>query len=89
MPLGMEVGLGPGDFVFDGYPAPQRAQPHPIFGPDAAYCCRLSSVVCVLVGLLVVTDIAVMESRDTSLVLRHGFSCLDLGCLDTCMSRPR
>ena len=22
MPLGMEVGLGPGDFVLDGYPAP-------------------------------------------------------------------
>ena len=33
MPLGMEVGLGPGDFVFDGDPAPQkRAQP-PIFCP--------------------------------------------------------
>jgi len=24
MPLGMEVGLGPGDFVFDGHPAPQE-----------------------------------------------------------------
>jgi len=24
MPLGMEVGLGPGDFVFDGDPAPPR-----------------------------------------------------------------
>ena len=23
MPLGMEVGLGPGDFVLDGDPAPQ------------------------------------------------------------------
>jgi len=35
MPLGMEVGLGPGDFVFDGVPAPpeKRAQPHLIFGP--------------------------------------------------------
>ena len=22
MPLGMEVGFSPGDFVFDGYPAP-------------------------------------------------------------------
>jgi len=33
MPLGMEVGLGPGDFVLDGDPAPPRkgAQP-PIFG---------------------------------------------------------
>jgi len=24
MPCGMEVGLGPGDFVFDGDPAPQE-----------------------------------------------------------------
>jgi len=35
MPLGMEVGLNPGDFVLDGDPAPypKRAEPHPIFGP--------------------------------------------------------
>jgi len=35
MALGMEVGLGPGDFVFDGDPAPPEkpAQPHRIFGP--------------------------------------------------------
>jgi len=35
MPLSMEVGLGPGDFVFDGDPAPPRKKdsPHPIFGP--------------------------------------------------------
>ena len=36
MPLGMEVGLGPGDFVLDGNPAPPSpkkvAQPL-IFGP--------------------------------------------------------
>ena len=33
LPLGMEVGLGPGDIVLDGDPAPpKRAQP-PIFGP--------------------------------------------------------
>ena len=35
MPLGMKVGLGPGDFVLDGDPAPasnKGAQP-PIFGP--------------------------------------------------------
>jgi len=29
MPLGMEVGLGPGDFVFDGYPATPRKKAHP------------------------------------------------------------
>jgi len=36
MPLDMEVGLGPGDFVFDGGPAPPRKEGmvfHPIFGP--------------------------------------------------------
>jgi len=36
MPLGVEVGLSPFDFVFDGYPANsgKRAHtPHPIFGP--------------------------------------------------------
>ena len=34
MPLGMEVGLGPGDFVFheDPAPPPQRSTP-PIVGP--------------------------------------------------------
>jgi len=35
MPLSMEIGLGPGDFVFDGDPVPpqKKAQSHPIFGP--------------------------------------------------------
>jgi len=35
MPLGTEVGLGPGDFVIDGDPAPSRkkAQPPPNFWP--------------------------------------------------------
>ena len=36
MPLGMEVGLSPGDLVFDEDPATpeKKAQhPHPIFGP--------------------------------------------------------
>jgi len=34
MPLGMEVGLGPGHIVLDGDPAPRKkgAEP-PIFGP--------------------------------------------------------
>ena len=35
MPLGMEVGLGPGDFVLDEDPATSRKRehpPHPIFG---------------------------------------------------------
>ena len=35
VPLGMEVGLGPGDFVLDGDPAPllQKGVEPPIFGP--------------------------------------------------------
>jgi len=36
MPLGREVGLGPGDFVLDGDPAHRRKMStarHPIFGP--------------------------------------------------------
>jgi len=36
MPLGIEVGLGQGDFVFDGDPATPKEKahhPHPIFGP--------------------------------------------------------
>jgi len=39
MPLGMEVGLGPRDFVFDGDPAPpeKRAQPSTQF--LAHVCC--------------------------------------------------
>ena len=39
MPLGMEVGLRPGDFVFDGDPAPPRKtrqNPRPIFAH--VYC---------------------------------------------------
>jgi len=34
MPLGMEVGLGPGDFVLNGDPVPpeKKAQPS-VFGP--------------------------------------------------------
>ena len=32
MPLGVKVGLGPGDFVLDGDPAPPKGG-SPIFGP--------------------------------------------------------
>jgi len=33
MPLGTEVGLGPGDILLDGDPAPPAAQQPPLFGP--------------------------------------------------------
>jgi len=35
MPLGTDIGLGPGDFVLDGDPAPLRkGGTTPIFGPS-------------------------------------------------------
>ena len=33
MPLGTEVGLGPGDIVLNGEPAPPKGVQPPIFGP--------------------------------------------------------
>jgi len=43
MPLGMEVGLSPGDFVLDGNPAaiPKKGRSPPIFGPHLLWpnCC--------------------------------------------------
>jgi len=33
MPLGIEVGLGPGDIVFDGDSAPPKRDRAPIFDP--------------------------------------------------------
>jgi len=42
MPLGMEVGLSPGDFVFDGDPAPKSGRsPRPNFRPMSIMAKRL------------------------------------------------
>ena len=51
MPLGMEVGLGPGDFVFDGDPVPPkiRAQPRPNYWPMSVVAKRLDESRCLLV----------------------------------------
>jgi len=51
MPLGMEVGLGPGDFVFDGDPAPPRkSAQHPSnFWPMSVVAIRLDGSRCHLV----------------------------------------
>jgi len=39
MPLGTEVGLGPGDFVFDGDPAtPRKRHTHPTQFLAHVYC---------------------------------------------------
>jgi len=42
MPLGMDVGLGPGDFVFDGDPATPRKKRHTTATQFLAhvYCCQ-------------------------------------------------
>ena len=42
MPLGIKAGRGPGDFVFDGDPAPseKRAQPPPNFWPKSIVAIR-------------------------------------------------
>jgi len=42
MLLGMEVGLGPGDLVFDGDPAPREKRPQPTnFWPMSIVAKRL------------------------------------------------
>jgi len=40
MPLGTEVGLGPGDFVFDGDPAPPEKRHNPTQFLAHVYCGR-------------------------------------------------
>jgi len=44
MPLGVEVGLGPGDFVLDGDPTPlpSKGDRAPIFGP---FCGQLAGCI--------------------------------------------
>jgi len=51
MPLAMEVGLGPGDFVFDGDPAPPEngAQPPSNLWPMSIVVKRLGGSRCHLV----------------------------------------
>jgi len=49
MPLGMEVGIGPGDFVFDGDPAPPRKKAHPNQFVAHVYCGQ--TAVCIRIPL--------------------------------------
>jgi len=54
MPLGMEVGLGPGDFVLDGYPAPlpKMGRSPQIFGPCLiVYCGQMAERIKMAVGM--------------------------------------
>jgi len=41
MPLGKEAGLGPGDFVLDGNPAPPKRGTAPSFPPMSIVAKRL------------------------------------------------
>jgi len=49
MPLGMEVGLGPGDFVLDGDPAPPKRSQRPNSRPMSIVAKRLDGLRCHLV----------------------------------------
>jgi len=50
MSLGVEVGLSPGDFVLDGYPAPpQKGAELPNFRPMSVVAKRLNESRCHLV----------------------------------------
>jgi len=48
MPLGMEVGHGPGDIVLDGDPAPPKKGHSPQFSPHV-YCGQMA--VCIRIPL--------------------------------------
>jgi len=53
MPLGMEVGLGPGDCVQRGPSSPQKKghiNPHPIFGPYV-YCGQMAEWIKMPLGM--------------------------------------
>ena len=46
IPLGMEIGLGPGQIVLDGDPAPSKGHSFPIFGPMSVVVKRLDGSTC-------------------------------------------
>jgi len=52
MPLGMELGLGPGDFVLDGDPAPlpKRGGPLPKFSAHV-YCGQTAGWIKMVLGM--------------------------------------
>jgi len=54
MPLYTEVGLGPGDIVLHGDPAPPKGAQPPIFGP----CLLCQTAVCIRIPLGTVLDLS-------------------------------
>jgi len=51
MPLGMEVGLGPGDFVFDRDPAPQEKGHSPTQFLAHVYCVQAAGWIKMPLGM--------------------------------------
>ena len=56
MPRGMEVGLGPGDFVFDGEPAPPEKRHSPTQFLANVCCCQTAGWIKMLLGTEVDLD---------------------------------
>jgi len=53
VPLGMEVGLGQGDFVLDGEPAPlsQKGGAPSNFRPMSSYCGQTAGLIKMVLGM--------------------------------------
>ena len=62
MPLGMKVGLGPGDFVFDGDPAPpeKKSTAPPNFWPKSIVAKRPDGHMKTPLGMVVDLDQATL-----------------------------
>ena len=77
MPLGMEVGLGPGDFVSDGDPAQKKSTPTPpIFGPCLLWPnvwmgedSPLTTEVVLGPGLIILSGVPAFHGRGTAALL--------------------
>ena len=70
MPLAVEVGLGPGDFVLDGDPFPQKGGTTPNFRPMSVYCGErlpISAIAELLFSMLVTETKVANENTNKSL----------------------
>ena len=87
MPLGMEVGLGPGDFVLDGDPAPpplKGAEP-PKFSAHA-YCGQMAGWIKMVLGMEVCLSPGdfVLDGDQTPLNFRPMFIIVIVISLEHC-----
>ena len=81
MPLCTEVGLGPGDFVFNGDPAtPEKGHTHPTHFLAHVYCCQtagwmktpLGTEVDLGPGHIVLDGVPALHERGTAAPPRFG-----------------